>query len=229
MLLKIGHRGACGYEPENTLLSFKKALALGADMVELDVHLCKSGELVVIHDDSVDRTTNGKGKVILKNLSELKTYDAGKSEKIPSLTEVIELINRKAKINIELKEKNSVEKTLAVVKEYVTIKGWSYNDFLFSSFDLNILYSLRELSGEKARVALLIDKIVPDIPKIAVDLDLFSINIEKCIATQGFVNEMHLISLKVMVWTVNDVNEMKLYTDYGIDGIFSDFPDRIHS
>jgi glycerophosphoryl diester phosphodiesterase len=77
MFLKIGHRGAAGHAPENTLLSFQKAMDLGVDMIELDVYVCKTGELVVIHDEKVDRTTNGTGYVREKTLDELKILDAG--------------------------------------------------------------------------------------------------------------------------------------------------------
>src|SRR6056297_2287931 len=105
MVLKIGHRGAMGYEPENTLRSFKKAIELNVDMVELDVYVCSSGELVVIHDDKVDKTTNGKGYVSEKSFDELRKLDAGMGEKIPTLQEVLDLIDKRAKVNIELKGK----------------------------------------------------------------------------------------------------------------------------
>jgi len=112
MFLKIGHRGAMGYEPENTLRSFKKALDLKVDMIELDVYVCKSDELIVIHDDKVDRTTNGQGYVVNKTFEELRTLDAGKNEKIPTLSEVLNLVNRKAKLNIELKGKKNCQTSL---------------------------------------------------------------------------------------------------------------------
>ena len=85
MVVKVGHRGAAGHEPENTLRSFRRAMELGADMVELDVHICGSGELVVIHDETVDRTTDGTGEVAKLTLDELKTLDAGRGERIPTL------------------------------------------------------------------------------------------------------------------------------------------------
>ena len=83
-ILKIGHRGAMGHEPENTLRSFKKALALNVDAIELDVYVCKTGELVVIHDDKIDRTTNGTGYTEDKTFTELRQLDAGKGELIPT-------------------------------------------------------------------------------------------------------------------------------------------------
>ncbi len=95
-MITIGHRGASGYEPENTLVSFKKALALGVDAVELDVHLSKDGYVVVIHDKWVNRTTNGMGLIAHKTFNEFKKLDAGNGEKIPTLPEVLELVDRKA-------------------------------------------------------------------------------------------------------------------------------------
>ena len=103
MVVKVGHRGAAGHEPENTLRSFRKALDLGADMVELDVHLCGTGELVVIHDETVDRTTDGSGSVRDMPFHELRGLDAGKGERIPTLREVLDLLEGRAGVNIELK------------------------------------------------------------------------------------------------------------------------------
>ena len=93
MVLKIGHRGAMGYEPENTLASFGRAVGLGVDMVEMDVHVCRTGEVVVIHDVSVDRTTDGKGDVSGKSFKDLRKLDAGNGQRIPTLEEVLDLVD----------------------------------------------------------------------------------------------------------------------------------------
>src|SRR4029453_18194831 len=100
--LCIGHRGACGHEPENTLRSIRRALELRVDGIEIDVRLA-GGELVVLHDARVDRTTNGHGYVFRKSLRELRLLDAGKGERIPTLREVFETVDRHAFINVELK------------------------------------------------------------------------------------------------------------------------------
>ncbi|MEM3426627.1 MAG: glycerophosphodiester phosphodiesterase family protein, partial [Thermoproteota archaeon] len=100
-VLKIGHRGARFYEPENTLRSFRKALELGVDAVELDVRRTRDGELVVIHDAEVDRTTNGKGLVRELTLEEIRRLDAGKGEKIPTLEEALDFLDGRVKILIE--------------------------------------------------------------------------------------------------------------------------------
>ena len=145
MHLKIGHRGAPGYEPENTLRSFEKAISMGVDMVELDVHKCKSGELVVIHDKKVNRTTNKKGFVKNKNLQQLKTLDAGKKEKIPTLKEVLDFINKRVKINIELKGPKTTEAVLKLIEEYINKKKWKYSQFIISSFDSRKIKKLSKL------------------------------------------------------------------------------------
>src|SRR3989344_2063955 len=114
----IGHRGACYYEPENTSKSFKKALRLKCKYIECDVHLTKDNEVVVIHDNTLDRTTNGRGLVKDFTLKELKKLDAGKKEKIPTLQEYINLLKNKAYMFIELKKcDNIVGKTLEIIKK----------------------------------------------------------------------------------------------------------------
>ncbi len=101
-MLCIGHRGAAGLEPENTLRSVRRALEVGADGIEIDVH-CLDGELVVIHDHSLNRTTNGAGALRHHTLAEARQLDAGKGERIPFLREVLDLVDRRALVNIELK------------------------------------------------------------------------------------------------------------------------------
>ena len=118
MVLKIGHRGACGYEPENTLLSFKKAIELGADFIELDVHLSEDKHLIVIHDYTLDKTTKGKGKVSEKTLKEIKSYRTKeKNQQIPTLQEVIKAVKGKAKLNIEIKGVNPAKEVAKLIKK----------------------------------------------------------------------------------------------------------------
>ena len=122
-MLKIGHRGATGYAPENTRASFAKALELGVDGIELDVHVCESGEVVVIHDERVDRTTNGKGKVREMSLPELKGFNSGTGEPILTLEEVLDFVNRRAIIDIELKAEGISHSVADVVLKYIREHG----------------------------------------------------------------------------------------------------------
>jgi glycerophosphoryl diester phosphodiesterase len=96
----IAHRGASGYEPENTLASFRKAIQLGADMVEFDVHALPTGEVVLIHDHRLNRTTNGRGYVLKQSFDELRSLDAGAGESIPTVEEVLRLVDRQLPVNI---------------------------------------------------------------------------------------------------------------------------------
>ncbi len=138
----IGHRGAKGLEPENTLRSIRRALDLGVDGVEIDVYFV-DGQLVVIHDDTLERTTNGRGRVEEQSFDYLRSLDAGKGEKIPTLCEVFETVNRRAFINIELKGRNTAMPVFELIEEYCDSKGWKKEDFLVSSFDHRELGKLK--------------------------------------------------------------------------------------
>ncbi|HIG94968.1 MAG TPA: glycerophosphodiester phosphodiesterase [Nanoarchaeota archaeon] len=224
--MKIGHRGAMGYAPENTLKSFKKALELNVDAVELDIYVCKSGELVVIHDDKVNRTTNGKGYVVEKTFEELSTLDAGEGEKIPKLSEVLDLIDRKVKVNIELKGVKTAKPVHELIEKYVKNKGWEYDDFLISSFNHYELKKFRKLNP-KIKIGALISGIPIGFSKFAKMLNVDSVNLCFEFINQEFVDDAHNRNLKVYVWTVNDSDDIERMKTFGVDGIFSNFPDRL--
>jgi len=226
MIIRIGHRGACGYEPENTLLSFKKALELNVDMIELDVYLCKTGELVVIHDDKVDRTTNGSGYVKEKSFEELRQLDAGKGEKIPTLQEVLDLTNKKARVNIELKGEGTAKPVSKVIEKYVKEKGWSYDDFLVSSFNHYELLKFSKLNP-KVKIGVLIKGTPIGFAEFAEKVNAYSVHLSLEFINKEFVEDAHKRGMKVFVWTVNDTDEMQRMKELGIDGVFSNFPDRI--
>ncbi|MDZ4383036.1 MAG: glycerophosphodiester phosphodiesterase family protein [Thermodesulfovibrionia bacterium] len=224
--LKIGHRGACGYEPENTLLSFKKAIELNVDMIELDVHVCKTGEVVVIHDDKVDRTTDGKGYVAKKTFQKIRTLDAGKGQKIPILQEVLDMVDRKAKINIELKGKGTAKPVFGIIEKYVKEKRWSYDDFLISSFNRHELQKFYQLNP-KVRLGILIARPTTRFERFAKKINAYSVNARIDLVNKDFINNVRKKRLKVFVWTVNDFKDIERMKLLEVDGIFSDFPDRL--
>jgi glycerophosphoryl diester phosphodiesterase len=224
-MIIIGHRGAAGYEPENTLISFRKALKLKVDMIELDVHICKSKELVVIHDKKVDRTTNSKGKIADLNLNELKKLDAGKGEKIPTLKEVLNFINKKTKINIELKGNRTAKPVNDIIEEYVK-KGWRYKDFIVSSFNYKELKDFFNIN-QTVKLSVLIDKNSKDFFKIVKEIKAYSINPSLNIIDKNFIKSAHDKGLKVFVYTVNNEKDIKKMEKLEIEGIFSDYPDKI--
>ncbi len=226
MFLKIGHRGACGYEPENTLRSFEKALELGVDMIELDVHCCASGELVVIHDNRVDRTTNGTGYVAGMSLEELRELDAGKGERIPLLGEVFELVKGRAQVNVELKGSGTALPVHDLMKGLVQEGGWSSDDFLVSSFNH---YELLEFLRYNAniRIGALTEGIPLGYAEFAERLHAASVNISLEFICKEFVDDAHRRGMEVFVYTVNDPEDVDLVKSLGADGAFSNFPDRL--
>ena len=226
MITKFGHRGAAGYEPENTIKSFKKALELNVDAVELDVYVCKSGELVVIHDDKVDRTTDGEGYVIEKTLDELRSLDAGNGEKIPTLYEVFDLINRQVKINIELKGAGTADPVYELIENYVEEKDWKYDDFIISSFNHYELKKFNKLNPE-VKIGALITGIPIGLAEFAEKVNADSVNLCIEFINQEFVDDAHNRGMKVNVWTVNDLDDIERMKNLNVDGMFSNFPDRL--
>lgn len=224
--LAIGHRGACGYAPENTLASFKKALELGVDMVEFDVYLCKSGEVVVIHDDTVDRTTNGTGFINDLTLKQLKQLDIDNGEKVPTLQEVLDCIDRKCIVNIELKGPHTALPVAKIIHEYITHKGWQYKDFLISSFDHQQLAVTKSIDPN-LRIGLLLHALSVHLPHIGQQFGAYSLHVNSESTTQEFVDDTHKSGLKFFVYTVNNPEEIAYIKSLGVDGIFSDYPDRI--
>jgi glycerophosphoryl diester phosphodiesterase len=224
--LKIGHRGACGYEPENTLRSFKKALELGVDMIELDVYALKSGELVVIHDDKVNRTTDGNGYVMDKTFEEIRLLDAGQGEKIPTLDEVLDLVDKKVQVNIELKGEGTAEPIAEIINKYVNEKDWSAIDFFVSSFNHIELKKFKDLKPE-INIGALIVGIPLDYAKFGEDLGAYSVNLCQEFINQEFVEDAHRRGMKVFVWTVNDLDDIERIKKLGADGIFINYPDRL--
>ena len=225
-MLRIGHRGACGYAPENTLLSFSIALQLHVDMIELDVHVCRSGEIVVIHDSKVDRTTNGTGYVTERTLDELRTMDAGKGEKIPTLQEVLDLINKKMKVNIELKGTGTAKPVFQLLEKYIREFGWTYDVFLISSFNQNELQEFRRID-QRFNIGVLGMDFSTSLAEFAEKINAYSINIYMNSITKELVDDARRKNMKVFVWTVNGTEDIKRIKSMGVDGIISNYPDRL--
>jgi len=224
--IRIGHRGACGYAPENTLASCAKALELGVAMIELDVYCCASGELVVIHDATLKRTTNGDGCVEQWGLEQLKELDAGHGQKIPTLAEVFDHIDRQAIINIELKGINTGPAVVQLIEHYVHTRGWSYDDFLVSSFNHRQILEIKNLNPALHTSALL-EGIPITLAAFAISCNANAIGISKDCITQEYVDHAHKLGLKVYVFTVNETYDIERIAHLRVDGIISNYPDRI--
>ena len=225
-ILKIGHRGASGYEPENTLISFEKAIDLNADGIELDVHLTSDGHLVVIHDETIDRTTNGKGEVHQMSLQELKKIRIENSQEIPTLIEVFELVNRRCMINIELKGIGTAKPVSDLINHYILDKKWEINDFLISSFDWKMLEEMT-LLNPKIRIGVLTEESVEEALAFAKKIKAFSIHPDFQLLSTENVALIHENGFEVFPWTVNSKEGIQKIKSFNVNGIISDFPDRI--
>jgi glycerophosphoryl diester phosphodiesterase len=224
-LFCFGHRGACGHEPENTIRSVRKALALGADGVEVDVYFVDS-QLVAIHDDTLERTTNGHGRVAGKTFACLRSLDAGLGEKIPTLAEIFDAVNRRAVINVELKGPHTAAPVVALITGYVNRHGWRFDDFLVSSFDHVQLREAKQLCPE-IRIGALIEKVPRGLAQFVENLGAWSLHASKRCVTPKLVADAHSRGLKIFVFTVNSPKDIALMQALGVDGVFSDYPERI--
>ena len=225
-MIKIGHRGAKGFIAENTLESFQKALDLGVDAVELDVHLCASGELVVFHDFTVDRMTNGSGEVHKMTLSELKALKISNQYEIPTLTEVFDLIDRKCWINVELKGHETAQAAVEIIEKYISEKGWQYNDFIVSSFQKEELERVFVLNKE-IQLGILTQASVEQALEWAGELSAKAIHPHFSLLTEENCSEAQEKGYQIFTWTVNHEEDIQRLQHYKINGIISDFPDRL--
>ena len=220
--LIIGHRGAMGYETENTMLSFQKALDLFVDMIEIDVYVIKTGEVVVFHDKTLKRLASSLENIEDLTLQEVKNINLIGNHQIPTLIEVIEFINKRVSINIELKGQNTAIPTQKIIDNY------QEHHFLLSSFDWNELKISRKLNP-KIPIALLSQQNHLDAIPVAKKLNAIAINPWFYTLTKHEVEEIQKHNLKVYTYTVNEITDIKEAIYFGVDGMFCNFPDRIHA
>jgi glycerophosphoryl diester phosphodiesterase len=215
--LRIGHRGARAYAPENTLASFKKALEIGVDAVELDVRKTKDNQIVVIHDADVKRTTNGEGLVSELTLKEIKNLSAD-GEKIPTLEETLDFLDKKVKVFVELKETGIEEQVLSIVHAKRMEKN-----VVLTSFLEDALKKIRELNKD-IETGLIYAKHKNPL-KAALELRANYLLALYRFMHSANVQKAHENGLKVVVWTINTPEEVEEYARKGVDGIASDKPD----
>lgn len=229
MVLKIAHRGASGNFPENTVCAFRAAIDAGAEMCELDVQLSRDGAIVVIHDETVERTTDGKGEVAELTLEELKRLDAGakfkggavKGERIPTLDEVFSVTSGKCGLNIELKA-GGLEHQVAQIMQTRNALA----DSIVSSFDWEYLKNIQQLHFN-IRVGLLAEEKPVDLMMNAVAMRAHSINPRWDMVTSDLCKAAHERGLKVYTWTVDADARMRALIACGVDGIMTNYPERL--
>jgi glycerophosphoryl diester phosphodiesterase len=235
-IMVIAHRGFSGAAPENTLIAFRKGIEVGSDMIELDVHLSRDGEIVVIHDETLERTTNGKGMVVDHILQELKKLDAGSSfrltfagERIPTLKEALDLAKGRVPINIEIKNPTHGKYTIAELTERVlreVNQAGMMDRVIFSSFNPAAL----EWIGRKeprAGGAFLFHRPWNFLRDIPGSREYEVLNLRNIHLTREKVAEIKKAGKIINVYTVNTDEEMKQFVDWGVDGIITNHPDRL--
>lgn len=225
-MLKIAHRGAKAYEPENTLQAFQKAIDLNSDGIELDVHLSADGQIIVIHDETIDKMTNGKGFVNALSLSQLKSFLIDEKHEIPTLKEVFDLVNKKCFINIELKNAETLTKVVSLIEEYVSEKNWNYDHFIVSSFDWNALQKVYNLNP-KILIGVLTETDLNLALAFAEKIKARAIHPYYHLLNTENVSEIQKKGFLVLPWTVNIEEDIQKIKSYSVDGIITDFPDKI--
>ncbi|TGK07442.1 glycerophosphodiester phosphodiesterase [Leptospira semungkisensis] len=239
----IAHRGDSGTYPENTLLSFRKAVEIKADWIELDITYSSDNQIVVIHDDSLDRTTDKKGEIRLLPYNLIRNSDAGswkdpkfKGEPVPNLWEVWEFLkDKEIGLNVEIKSTAYEEIPIeaAIEQELVDYakKNSLFSRTLFSSFCWDSLVRLRELSVEPKLGILIGDETSSweDALELGFRLNAFSLNLSMANLNSEIVSKIQGEGFKVLVYTLNTEEELKKGIDMGVDGIFTNFPTRMRS
>lgn len=224
-MLIIGHRGAAGLAPENTLAGFVRAVQLGVDGVELDVRMAGS-EIVVLHDERVDRTTNGTGKVSEMSFAELRRLDAGAGQPIPTLTEVLDAVAGHVIVNIELKGPGTVEPVAGLVANRASQRDGTVPTLLVSSFDHGELSRFHEMLPD-VPCALLAGRWSDGLRSAATALDVWAVHLAQRTATEAHVAAVRSWGRRCLVYTVNDPAKARELSAMGVTGVFTDYPDRL--
>ena len=220
-MVRIGHRGAAGHAPENTIQAIEKAIALGADFVELDVRRSLDGHLVIIHDADVDRTTDGHGAVAEQTLAELRRLTIANELRIPTLREVLKTAAGYVGLLLELKAEGLAEQIWTELRTS-SITGV----VIYASFFHAELLRIRETNPGAQTMALL--EAVPVHPTtFAIDSQATHVGLAFGCLTAPFVQALHHADLQVFTYTVNEPADIARARKVGVDGIISDFPDRI--
>jgi glycerophosphoryl diester phosphodiesterase len=224
MITVIGHKGCAGIEPENTLRAFERALELGVDAIEFDVRMTKDKQLIIIHDNKVDRTANGKGFVKDFTLDEIRKLDAGKGEKIPTLEEVINLLkDRNITVNIEIKEPNTLDKILEIIRKDKLVEK-----VLIISFWHDVLKKIKEIEPKIKTSAVIVGKPL-DIISMVKNAKADKVSLNYVFIDKKVVEECHKNNIQIIAWSVDEFSDIESMIRLNVDAISSNRPDRVLS
>ncbi len=225
-MLKIGHRGAKGYCAENTLESIQKAFSLGVNGIEIDVHKCLTGEIVVFHDFMVDRLTNATGEIANLAWSDVQELRVDGKHRIPLLQEVLGLVPPNKMINVELKGRDTAKGTVLILQDFMDTKQLRLEQVFVSSFQKTELQMVSELNPD-IQIGVLTQASVTEALSFAQEIKAYAIHPNYTLLSPAIVLKAHQFGFKVFAWTVNDKKDINRIRDYKVDGIISDFPDRL--
>ena len=230
----IAHRGASGYAPENTLAAFERAVALGAQFIETDLHLTRDARFVAIHDKTLERTTNGQGAVRERSLSELRELDAGMwfdrqfmGQQIPTLEEVLEFA-RENDVVFYLEIKYDAAWGMHHALQAALAGAGNAARTIVISFDPATLDAVRRLDAS-IMTGLLVEGTNRDFVKAALDVGARQLCPRADLITRELVDQAHRSDLHVVTWTVNETARMGSVIHAGVDGIMTDLPDRLRA
>ena len=233
MVVNVAHRGASGNYPENTLIAFQKALEIGVDEIELDLHMTKDEHLIVMHDSTVDRTTDGTGAIAELTLTEIKALDAGsvfgeqfRGERVPTWEEALDLVQGKVRLNVHLKEGGNPDghyerKVTRALRE-------------FQMVDASILACSDESVGIFAEIDSQIEcrifranRTPEEYIRKSAEMGLRTMQPGRDITTREFVQKAHAAGRVVHVFYADTPEDMRAYIEIGVDGILTNYPERL--
>lgn len=220
-VLKIGHRGAAGHAPENTLAAIRKGIELGVDFVEIDVRCTADGILVALHDATVNRTTNGKGPIERLSLRDVKALDAGNGERVPTLEEVLSVVSGQTGLMLELKVKGAAQKTVEVVQMAEFKDPLIYASFLHEELGI-----IRSVDAEASLMALF-GRLPQASVARAMKYSPSHVGLRHDTVTRRLVEAFHDEDLLVFVYTTDTIREIQRAISAGVDGIISNLPERL--
>ena len=218
MVLKIAHRGASYYAPENTIEAFKKALTLRADAVEFDVHHTKDGQIIIMHDYNVKRTTDGAGLIKDLTLKQIKKFHEPNGEPVPTLQEALNLLKKKCICKIEIKDKGIEKKVLKIIKKNRMTKSVIITSKIFS-----VLKKIKKMEPKIKTETIFSKFSMKDMVKETKKFNADFIAPHYSKTNKKFIEEAHKNGLKVYVWTINTKRLFDKMKKMGVDGITSDY------
>jgi glycerophosphoryl diester phosphodiesterase len=227
-ILRIGHRGSKGYVAENTLESINHAILLGVDGIEIDVFKCLSGELVLSHENNLKRLTGKSGQLEKLTLGELKKFLVVGKYKIPTLTDVLKTIETPLFVNIELKGLNTAQATSKIITNLSKSTSWRLENFIISSFNWNELEQFRSIDKNTPVGVLLSNSMsINEAIEFGKKINAQAIHPNFKLLNEKTVKKIKNNGFKIYTWTVNSKDDINCMKKFKVDGIISDFPDKI--